>query len=383
MECRSDGRGTMRISVGFVVVAAALATACASIHQTPEQLRVEQAWAACQQDGRIPLQVRLTRFETNGRYWISGDAGTFGFQDTQVCMSEKFRLPVVATSVADAVKVKVNRSTEYYSVRGEAAQEILGSLHTNSPMHVDGKRASGVTSGSGSLAVVCSPYTITIELNLLVTLPQHHQLDGLSAELTARWQSLVTSVTAHEQRHVDIYLAGAKTMKKRMEAISISRPCEDIQHEIQSIWTSQQAEMKEAQARFDAEDAVRVDLNRQPLRAQIDSNQARLTAMESEVRDLDRTANDLRRQLRTVQTNIESVAVEMRKANASLSSCPQARPSQHIGALCQQHSNLVAASDRLVHQLDEAMSRRSALVNEHAQVRTVTNDLVDAYNWTQ
>jgi predicted secreted Zn-dependent protease len=370
----------MRISVGLVVVVAALATACASFHQTPEQLRVEQAWSACQQDGRIPLQVRLTRIEPNGRYWISGDAGTFGFQDTQVCMSEKFRLPVVATSVADAVKVKVNRSTQYYSVRGETTQEILGSLHTNSPMHVDGKRASGVTSGSGRLAVACSPYTITIELNLLVTLPQHDQLDGLSEELKTRWQGLVASVTAHEERHVEIYRDTAQTMKNRMEAISISRPCEDIQQEIQSIWTTQQDEMKAAQARFDAEDAARVDMNRQPFRAQIDSNQARLAAMESEVRDLDRTANDLRRQLGTVQNNIESVAVEMRKANASLSSCPQARPTQPIGALCQQHSNLVAASDRLVQQLDGAMSRRSALVNEHAQVRTATNDLVDAYN---
>jgi hypothetical protein len=89
--------------------------ACAT-RQTPEQLRVEQAWAACQRDGRIPLQVRLTRIEPNCRYWMTGDAGTFGFQDTQTCMSEKFQLPVLLTSpIGEAVKVKVAQSTQSFS----------------------------------------------------------------------------------------------------------------------------------------------------------------------------------------------------------------------------------------------------------------------------
>jgi hypothetical protein len=76
----------------------------------------------------IPLQVRLTRIETNGRYWISGDAGTFGFQDTQACMSAKFLLPVLTSPIADAVKVKVTNSTQYFSVGGDTASEIFASF---------------------------------------------------------------------------------------------------------------------------------------------------------------------------------------------------------------------------------------------------------------
>ncbi len=78
-------------AIGVAVLIASLTVACESLKPTPAQLLVEDAWAACQLEGRIPNQVKLTRIETNGRYWISGDAGSFGFGDTQACMQEKSR----------------------------------------------------------------------------------------------------------------------------------------------------------------------------------------------------------------------------------------------------------------------------------------------------
>ena len=65
--------------------------ACESLKPTPQQLLVEDAWAACQQEGRIPLQVKLTRIQPDGSYWIGGDAGSYGFADTQACIAEKVR----------------------------------------------------------------------------------------------------------------------------------------------------------------------------------------------------------------------------------------------------------------------------------------------------
>lgn len=81
----------MRNLLGLVILLSGLAAGCEALRHTPAQLRVEDAWVACQQEGRIPLQVNLKRIETDGRYWISGDAGSYGFRDTQTCMQEKFR----------------------------------------------------------------------------------------------------------------------------------------------------------------------------------------------------------------------------------------------------------------------------------------------------
>jgi predicted secreted Zn-dependent protease len=53
---------------------------------------------------------------------------------------------------------------------------------------------------------------MTITLNLVVTLPQHDQLNELSQDIRTNWQRFAARVAAHEQRHVDIYLNGAKTM---------------------------------------------------------------------------------------------------------------------------------------------------------------------------
>jgi predicted secreted Zn-dependent protease len=367
--------------LGGVVVVALLVTACATAN-TPAQLRVEEAWSACQREGRIPLQVRLTRIETNGRYWISGDAGTYGFQDTQACMSEKFLLPVLTSPIADAVKLKVANSTQYFSVGGDTASEILTSLETNSPRQEKHRRVAGLTSASGRFAVECSPYTVTTDLEVVVTLPQHDHLDRLPEDLKLRWRRLVTSITAHEQRHVDIFVAGARTVKRRIEALPISRPCSDIQQEIQTIWTGQIEETNAAQEKFDADDAERVDIDRKPLRTQIDANQARLAAIESDVRGLERTGDDVRRQLETLQTKLEAVVVKMGSANASPASCPRARPSTSVWVLCQEHHNLVEASNQLVRQYDGVASHRNALVSEYEQVHAATNGLIDAYNWT-
>jgi hypothetical protein len=88
---RRSRRGHLTLTILAGLIIAVGFAACESMKPTPQQLLVEDAWAACQKDGRIPNQVKLTRIDTDGRYWISGDAGSFGFADTQACMDEKVR----------------------------------------------------------------------------------------------------------------------------------------------------------------------------------------------------------------------------------------------------------------------------------------------------
>ena len=258
---------------------------------------------------------------------------------------------------ADRVELRIATSTRYYSVHGETTSAIFDYLEKHSPMDDKGRRAGGLTSSSwrldGNLVDSpggCGPHRITITLDLVMTLPQHDRLSSLSEEIKANWKRLVARITAHEQRHVDIYLDGAKMMKTRIEAIPSTRSCAELRKEIDRIRVSQKAATDEAQDQFHVEDDERVQNDRKPLRAQIDINRARLTTIESEIRNLDQTVAGLKRQLETAHGRIEN--------------------------------SLVEAYNALVSKHNEAVSHRTKLAGEYDRVLAVTNRLLEAYNWT-
>lgn len=288
--------------------------------------------------------------------------------------------------------LKISSSTQYYSVRGTTTGAIFDDIERNGLFDNQARRAIGLTSGELSIdwkgietrPAFCSLESMTIALNLVVTLPQHDRLNDLSKDIRTNWQRFAASVTAHEQRHVDIYLNGAKTMKTRMEAIlTKSSSCSEFESVIRSIWASQEAETERAQDEFHLEDEAKGQTDRKPLQVQIDVNQTRLTAINSEIRGLDQTLDDLKRQRDTTHAGIAAVTAEMVKSGASPPSCSKSRVASRIQALCQQYNPLVAAYNALVDQHNGAVSRRNNLTDEHNRVGAVTNGLIEALNWTR
>jgi predicted secreted Zn-dependent protease len=290
------------------------------------------------------------------------------------------------------VMIKTSSSVQYYSVRGTTTGVIFDDIKRNGLFDNKGRRAVGLTSGEWSIdwkrietrGAVCSPESMTILLNLVVTLPQLDQLNDVSQGIRTNWQRFAASVAAHEQRHVDIYLNGAKTMKTRMDSIiKKSYFCSELENVVRSVWASQQAETERAQDEFHLEDEARIQNNRKPLQDQIDINQTRLTTINSEFRSLDQTLDDVKRQRDTTHVRIDAVKAEMAKSGASPPKCSQARLTSRIQALCQEYKALVAADNALVDQHNGAASRRNNLADEHNRVVAVTNGLIEAYNWTQ
>jgi len=292
-------------------------------------------------------------------------------------------------SPGDRVTLNVTTATRYYSIRGETARAIFDSLEQQSPKDDKGRRAGGLTSSSWRLDWVlqdspagCRPYPITIALDLVVTLPEHERLNRLPEDLRANWQRLVARIAAHEQRHVEIYLDGAKTMKSRFEAISSKPSCTALQKELDRVWVDQKAATERAQDRFHVEDDARVANDRRPLRAQIDAHQVRLTTIESEIRALDRTRAGLKRQLETARRRMDAVRDEIADAGGSPSTCPGTRRGSRVWSLCERHGSLVEAHNGLVSQHNNVVTRRTTLVGEHDRMLAATNRLREAYNWT-
>ena len=256
------------------------------------------------------------------------------------------------TPPRELVILKTNSSTQYYSVRGSTTEAIFDAIERNGLFDSKARRAVGVTAaeqhidwkGMETHPALCSSEPMTLTLNILITLPRHERPTDLSQDIMTSWQRFAARVAAHEQRHVDIYLDGAKRLKTRMEALlTTTSSCYELKNMIRSISASQQAETEKAQDDFHLEDEAKIRDGRKPLQVQIDINQTRLTAIDSEMRGLDQTLDDLKRQRDTTHAAIDAVQAEMAKSGASLASCSQSRQTSEIQALCQRYNGLVAA----------------------------------------
>src|SRR5437867_1545497 len=220
------------------------------------------------------------------------------------------------TPQRDRVMLQTSRSTQYYSVRGTTTSVIFDDIERNGLFDIKARRAVGVTAGRWSMdwksvetrPGTCRLESMTITLNLVVTLPKHDLVNDLSQDIRTNWQRFAASVAAHEQRHVDIYLNGAKTMKARMDAIlTKSSSCSELESVVRSIWDSQQAETERMQEEFHVEDEAKTQNDRKPLQVEIDANRRRLTAINSEIQGLDQTLDNLKRQRNTTHARIDAV----------------------------------------------------------------------------
>ena len=289
------------------------------------------------------------------------------------------------------VKLRTSTSTQYYMVRGNTTRAIFDAIDSNGLSDGKGRRAVGLTvvhwnlggalqSGPSS----CDTASVTIALDLSVTLPQLDQRDGLSPDLEAKWQRFAARVAAHEQRHVDIYLDGAKRMKRRLEvALARLSSCAALQTTIQDIWRSQQAETEEDQERFHLDDDARLQTDRTPLQSRIDANRARLTGLESAARAADLDLEGLTRQMNATSAQMEAVATEMRQSAGASFNCAHPRPSSHLQTLCQRYESLATAHRTLVERYNALVERRRLLGDEHTRLVETTNDLIEVFNWTR
>jgi len=292
----------------------------------------------------------------------------------------------------ERIILTTSRSTQYYSVRGVTTDAIFDDIERNGLFDHNARRAVGLTSadwgidwkGIETRPGLCGPESMTITMKLVVTLPRHDQLNDLSQHITTNWQRFSARVAAHEQRHVDIYLTGAKKMKTRMEAILTQMSsCSELTRMIHSIWASEQADTESAQEEFHLEDEAKSQNDRKPLQAQIDINQGRLTAIDSELRGLDQALGGSKGQHETTQAEIDAIKSEMAKVGVSPSSCSQSGLTTRAQALCHDYNRLAQVFNGLVKQHNEIVSRRNVLADEYNRVSGVTNSLIETLNWTQ
>jgi len=252
------------------------------------------------------------------------------------------------TPARQPVGIETSVSTRYYSVSGTTTAAIFAAIDRNGLVDTSGQRAVGVTSTEWKLTsgdvdartVPCVFPSLTVTLDIVVTLPRHETPDDLTADLRGSWERFVARVAAHEQRHVDIYLEGAKAMTARLESTRTAASCADLEKAIDAEWRAQQADIERAQAEFHAADASTARSEQEALQTRLDGARARLEPVDAEIRRLDAELADLRRQVDSGRADLVA-----------------------------QHNTLAG--------------RRRALAEEHNQLVADANTLIDALNWAR
>jgi predicted secreted Zn-dependent protease len=306
--------------------------------------------------------------------------------------------PPIVKPPVEIVRVETSTSTRFYSVTGKTTGAIFEQILGNGLFEKNGLRAMGLTSGewgvawqafdAGASGGWCNPSSVTVTMHIVVTLPRHQDTDALTEDLRTRWTRFAARVDAHEQRHVDIYLAGANALKSELDALVRRRApwssCAAFEGAVRAAWKQQQTSTEDAQRRFHDEEKATLDRDRGPLQAQLDAHKARLAALDGEMRDLAASAEVFSGRIQQARTAMDAANAEIVKSRTA---CAQARGSGALRAAClRQQATIdaaVAAHNALVHQHNATVNRRNELVDEFNRITVETNTLVDTLNWTQ
>ena len=278
--------------------------------------------------------------------------------------------------------------TAHYPVEGTTTESIFSHIERNGPTDGEGKRGSGLTSvvwgyewQGGPEVGECSIRSMTIKAEMVVTLPQHVNVESLPPDIRDDWDEYSGSVAIHEQTHVDIYTDGAEAIRERMLAIGSMETCDTLEAEIKHVWAEEQTEINNTQAVFHQQEFDRLAQQRAPIAAKIDANRAEINSLHDQIATLDGVVKALRNELDSLISELDSVDAQIKAVNES-NETPQDKQAKLV-VLVQQRNALQARHNNAVDEHNEALAQREPLVVQRNQLINETNDLVDEFNWTR
>jgi predicted secreted Zn-dependent protease len=311
--------------------------------------------------------------------------------------SQATTLPVIsATTVtqnlsSDRIVLASNTSTKYYSVTGTTTVDIFDSIDRNGPRNDKNEKGSGLTAASWAYRWQpqnspdgCIIASMTITLDIVVTLPKHANEASLSTALQQKWDQFEASVAKHEQTHVDINLDGATTIRDKMRAIKSAATCDALGKQVDALWTGEQQAIETRQNNFHANEDARIASLRAPLQSQIDVNRGRISTLATQIQGLDSS-------LETIKSDLTNASNQLDALKGQIDAILEKYPSGNLPSdvfsqyedLWRLYNALAPNYNQLVAQYNSAIAQRNQVADEHDQLVDATNVLVDQFNWAR
>lgn len=299
----------------------------------------------------------------------------------------------VATPVVDTPRVDLvtSQETTYYPVSGTTTEDIFTSIEANGPTDNVGQQGSGLTSvdweykwtGDKAPSGACSIRELTISADITVELPRHGGEASLSQSVLANFQAYAQGVAAHEQRHVDIYLEGARDIQAAMQEVGVEPDCEVLEARIDAIWNDQQARINGLQETFHSEENTRLAASRGPLESQIGKNRAELEALQGQIQALDEEIGRLKSEIAVFDNEVANIDAQIKQINDQFPNDLPDTIRDRLAQLIEQSNDLIVVYNQKVEEHNAAITARNALSDQYDALLYETNQLVDEYNWTR
>jgi predicted secreted Zn-dependent protease len=179
-------------------------------------------------------------------------------------VSNKSKAALAATLLLSAcITTDSKVTTRFYDVKGTTPAALDAQLRSLGPLNghalalaeiqFEPVKATLVEDATG-----CRSKEIDIRVNARITLPRWMNRTGADSDLRRAFNNLEDYAKAHEQMHVTIAEAAAKSMERRIAAIPTQRNCKAFEREVAKVVRDVSKVHNRLQNEFDASEQRRL-----------------------------------------------------------------------------------------------------------------------------
>lgn len=275
------------------------------------------------------------------------------------------------------VDVEVTEETEHYVISGSTTDEIFEALNGSNLVDDSGVPAIGLTDARWSYEYTaretrlsCSMESLTIRLDIVVTLPALVDESLLAPGLRVRWEAFSDAVLAHESEHVRLEREGVEELRAILEDLA-SEPngCAALEATVDRLITEHRAAVTARHQQFHADEEARLEAARAPLQQRLDDSLAAIEARNAQ-------AEGLKPRINAIAAEVDAKRAQL---NALVAPYPDGVPEpqysqavalqNEVQALVGTYNSLIGEYNSLVAEVDALVTQRNALLEEFVWIQ--------------
>lgn len=156
-------------------------------------------------------------------------------------------------------EVTINKSYGYFHISGNTPDELDAALERNGPSTITpGPNHPGATeiNFGGELSYIeengrCKVGDINVKLDTRILLPKWKNQKSANPELQIIWETLLTDIKRHEERHAELAREYARKLDKRLGSLRAQKSCDVLETKVSEVTDQTMAEHDRDQQRFD------------------------------------------------------------------------------------------------------------------------------------